>query len=289
MNDIPQNPTDDAEALLSIKSKIMSASEYAQRTEAGEKLESTFELREGNKTLYYFGASHTSNPDDPMFAKIEQEMDRFKPEKVYVEGFRRINSATAEEKEKIKTEPMAKWIKDGEALYTAKLAIEKGIEVESPEPGIEEMEHMKTLFKPEDIFSYYIFRVVYQYQNHYKQSKDFGLEHFKKYIQRYIDSLKSNAGWDQETSSRLEAGFWNNLKIDDFDFYARQSDPIPWNDNEQTIVNQVSRESSKFRDEYIVERIAEGLKKHDRVFIVYGSSHAKKQKAALEELIKIVK
>jgi hypothetical protein len=45
--------------------------------------------------------------------------------------------------------------------------------------------------------------------------------------------------------------------------------------------NEVSAESGRIRDEHIIERLAEGLKNHNKLFVVYGREHAVVDEPAL--------
>lgn len=272
-----------------VKSKILTSIEYTTKEEEEAELEFHYEIQGGDKCIHYFGAFHRNDPLHPMFQQIQGEMDDFKPDVVYVEGVRALKNQTPEKLDKVKQEPIENFIKDGEAWFTAKLAIDKDISVESPEPEFnDEIEYVKQLgFQSGDIFKYYIFRVIHQYQRHFKGKSEFGIEHFRKYIEPHLARLRETGGWDVYTISVFELDFWNELDLNNMEYYSIQSDPIPRKGKPETSINEIARQSSLFRDRYIVERIAEGLEKYNRLFIVYGSAHAVKQEMALRELMKM--
>ena len=68
-------------------------------------------------------------------------------------------------------------------------------------------------------------------------------------------------------------------------------DPIPWEEkkDKQTTLNRIGEASSLFRDKKIVSDIADALKTHKRVFVVYGASHAAMQEPALRKALVVKK
>lgn len=64
-------------------------------------------------------------------------------------------------------------------------------------------------------------------------------------------------------------------------------DPIPWehNKNNQTVINQIARATSQYRDRFMVSEIAKALQTHKKIFVVFGASHAVMQEPALKELL----
>lgn len=276
--------------LESIKSKILTDVQYASKEEEEQDLEFHYEIQEGNKVIHYFGAFHRNDPSHPMFKQIQEEMDTFNPDIVYVEGVRALKNQTPEKLQKIKEEPLENFIKDGELWYTAKLAIDRNILVEMPEPEYkDEIEYIQQKgFEPEDIFKYYMFRQLHQYQRKLHNSPSFGMEHFEKYIQPYFARLREVSGWNADIHSVFESEFLKTMDLQNMRYYELQVDPIPWKGKVETSLNEIARQSSHFRDRHIVERIAVGLENYNRLFIVYGSAHAVKQESALRELLKVI-
>lgn len=277
-------------SLESIKSKILTDIQYASKEEEEKDLEFHYEIQEGDKVIHYFGAFHRNDPAHPMFKQIQDEMDKFKPDMVYVEGVRALKNQTPEKLQKIKEEPLENFIKDGEPWFTAKLAIDRDILVEMPEPDFEdEIEYIKTKgFEMKDIFDFYMFRQLHQYQRHLRNSPSFGMDHFERYIQPYFVRLREVSGWGADIHSEFESDFLKTMDLGNMKYYELQVDPIPWKGKIETSLNEIARQSSLFRDRYIVERIAVGLQNHNRLFIVYGSAHAVKQEPALRELLKVI-
>ena len=61
--------------------------------------------------------------------------------------------------------------------------------------------------------------------------------------------------------------------------------PIPPEDKKLfTSINRINQEVTHFRDCNVVRSIVDALKTHDRLFIIFGSSHAVMQEPALRYL-----
>ena len=66
----------------------------------------------------------------------------------------------------------------------------------------------------------------------------------------------------------------------DHDRLTSITSPIP----HETTINEISRQSSYYRDAYIVKEIASTLKSYNRILIIYGWSHAIMQERALNQI-----
>lgn len=278
----PADPTESA------KEAVMTAEEYSQIEHDRPYV---FEVEGDGKKVTYFAPGHSWDPENPVWADLKQKFEETNPDIVLVEGFNDLPSRRQQVIEAAskysEAEVIGKMAESGLAL---KLAVEKGIDFDSPEPSFKD--EIKALgqegLSREVIFGYYIFRMVPQWQQH--QDKD----DFREYVQREIDSIKQNTDWEgfdysYENAERVAQQLWGEgIDLDDPEYYADKVDPIPWEEkkNQQTEVNLAARASSRFRDQYIIGRLAEYLKTHDRVFIVYGASHAVMQEPAIRKLLK---
>ncbi len=277
------------EVLKPILDKIMTAKEYANI-----KHESPFEYEisnpAGDKKLSYFGAPHCYEAGNPLFARIESSFKAAQPDIIFIEGmnFHGDPAILAEQIKRATAEQVIERM--GESGFTMKLAIDNGIEWQSPEPSDETLyaHLLKRGFKKKEIFSWELMQALAQYSRQ-EQKKD-----FPTYADSYIRDFKEATKWkgfDYSLESALKnaeamAGSTIDPESDtDFDIYI---DPIPWEKDidEQSELNRISEASSLIRDQHIVTSIAESLKTHKRPFIVYGSSHAVMQEPALEKLMK---
>lgn len=242
-----------------------------------------YTLKTGKKSLTYFGSTHTNDPKDIMFRDLQGEFVQAKPDIVYVEGHTYINH----NKEKVVREEKTKSIEetkmDGEGHFTLKLAVDAGIAFESPEPPAdEEIAYILSKgFSKKDIFSYYVYRMIDQYL---RTQENPTLEKCKEYIVPTINRFQKDSGWNGKDIHSFAQEIIGSLKLDDPKFYRKLVDPIPWDNRAQHATNEISSLSSCFRDMYIFRRIKEGLKKHNSLFVVYGSAHAVKHEPALRAL-----
>jgi len=276
----PESPVKEAQQA------VMTAEEYAQ-TEHGRPY--VYEAEAGDKKVTYFAPGHSWDPSNPVWSQLKQKFEEANPDIVLVEGFDNL-----EERRQQVIEAASKYGEEevigrmAESGLALKLAAERGIDFSSPEPKFsDEIAHLEQQgLSRNAIFAYYIFRMVPQWQQH--QTKD----DFREYIQREIENIRRATQWDgfdytYENAERIAQQFWGeSINLDEPEYYA-DVDPIPWEEkkDQQTEVNLVARASSRFRDQYVIGQIAEHLKTHDRLFIVYGASHAVMQEPAIKKLM----
>lgn len=223
-----------------------------------------------------------------MFDEIRAAFEKANPDMVYVEGFGEyINSRKEEVRKQAQEISIEEAKTQGENFYTLKLAIDAGAEFESPElTRAEEVSQLeKSDFSHQDIFNFYFARSVYGYQ---RQAKDPSKKDCLEYISRFMKRLRKESGWSDEEFDTFEQRAIENLDVENHT-YQELGDPIPWHGTEQHIENDISRRLSLLRNEYGIERISEGLKKHNRIFVVYGSAHAVQLEPALKQLLQIRK
>lgn len=278
----PINPVEQA------KRVIMSAEQYA---EIEHERPYVFEAEAAGKTATYFGPGHSWDPNNPVWTRFKEKLTEANPDMVLVEGFGSLKNRRQQVVEASGKYSEAEVIgKSGESGLVLKLAAEQGIDFDSPEPELrDEISYLEQQgFSRESIFAYYFFRMIPQWHQHMEK------ESFREYIQREIDTIKQAAQWPDFDFSYANAEwiaeqFWGEeIDLDDPEYYKDKVDPIPWKEkkDQQTEVNLVARASNLFRDEYMIEKLAEYLKTHDRIFIVLGASHAVMLEPAMRELLK---
>ena len=268
------------------KDLILSSEEYREHLFATSEHERThvFELTRGDVKLVYFGTSHTNNPDDPIFEDIQKIFRALQPDMVYVEGQEYINDKKESVRKHMQEVSVAESKVQGEHRFTLHLATESGADFESPEPNpqAEITDLLGEGFSREDIFRFYIYRGIDQYQRHHdSRSADECIEYLKGHVQRFEEDSRWESGEISEFFERVS----RDLDVGDMKKYHEQVDPIPWEHSPETVINLISRRSSLFRDLHIFERIASGLKTHKRIFVVYGATHAVKQEPAFRALM----
>lgn len=268
---------------IDIKSKLMPLEEYS-KTRWPDIYTFNIKTHDGRE-LYYFGVTHYRDPKNPIFEQIKTEFDKFKPDIVFIEGANELRN----ERRDIIIEKFKRLQGDdliyqtGESGFTAKLALEKGIYLDSPEPKFEDEIKMDldNGFSKDEIFLYHMARYVRQLQRIPEprpSPEEFSLPK--------STSLKIQTGW-----SDFDFSFehFNNLAIqmwgEDYDLSSGSLlHPSP--QGNVTVINKISRNTVEFRNEYMVGEIIKVLQQYKRLFVVYGFSHAVIQEPALRALLK---
>jgi len=295
---IPSPPVITAEDTMSLEEyKEWGGKELEEKA----KIEYPFYKIEGKgKTVFYFGADHSNNPADPMFEKIRSEFEEAKPDIVFVEGLMELQRNREEASRYLKNANYKEVIKEmGESGFAAKLAVENGTEVICPEPEwSSEITHLlDQSFSKGEIFVFYFYR-QFNYWKMNLASERKGQDArktFCEYIKRYLQGFQQAAGWDDfdyspERAEQLGEEIWGGkFNFDDKDFYEDKISPDPQTKTDQKAerarINDVAAESDLFRDVYIVNKLGEMLRNHNRAFIVYGGSHAVMQRPAIKKLL----
>lgn len=274
-----------AETLEPVLDSIMTAEQYA---EIKHDTPYRYTLKSADRELYYFGAPHVRNPVDHLFAEIRTAFDTMDPDIVLVEGIR-TKGGKEIVNEKVRSATMDEVIDQaGEAGFALKLASEKGIDWHCPEPEDKDLYAYLLVsgFSRDEIFTWEIISTLPQYLRQVKR------QGFQVYIEKPILRFQQDTHWENfdysydraiEMAERILGRSLNPENEPDAQDFT---DPIPWKDKQdkQTILNKISGASTQFRDRKIVSDIADILKSHKRVFVVYGASHAAMQEPALQKL-----
>lgn len=292
LNSLIQNINNIMPIIEEAKNHILNNTEYAERFSSKEvEKPYCFTLKNKGKEVYFFGTTHISDPSDPMFEKIKSQFDSFKPDIVYIEG---IPPARFELFEKgIDGWSDTDLKKRGEPSYVAGLVHEerknRPIGLESPEPSsLEQIAYLeKKGFERKDIFRYHFLAHVAQFLRRTKGTEDAkNKDAFLNYIKNIRFMLTSESlGWPEEEVKKYKDEEVTNLDLNNGEVYTRAVDPMPWKNKARSITNEISEASGRIRDEYIIERVAEGMKTYSRLLIVYGYSHAVVDEPAFKYLM----
>ncbi len=266
------------------KKALLTNEQYLEHSFAKNEMSSyVFDVSKDNKNILYFGSEHTNKVGDPMFEQISQSFAKAKPQIVYVEGMNSINNRKNEIRNIGKDMSIDEAISYGESTYTLKLAVDANVDFESPEPDFkQEIQHiLKQGYSKKDIFNFYTYRDIAQYQRQYDAKN---MEGLIGYLAPHFDNFKKESGWSDNEIELFKQELFAHIDLES-DEYAVDVSPVLRKDREQKVTNHISQVSSHFRDEHMIGRIAEGLKKYDRIFVVYGGSHAVVQEPALKTLL----
>lgn len=272
------NPQVISEAL----SKLMSVDEYEKIKHAKPY---TFEItnKDHTKSLFFFGAKHTADPTDPMFIDLRKSLEDFNPDLVMVEAAPGPKGLTRNEfNEGIAAQPIQEVIKRrGEPGFTIRIAVENNIEWFCPEPDRnDEFQFLQDKgFDKKEIQAWALFRNIPIF------NKTRGERTFDEFAQSSITTFLEKTGWKLSDSVEdvLNKGLEmigekvdikNSMDVDKYIF--------PGKGNR---IQELSRLSWEFRDRTILENISYKLKDYNRIFVVYGASHAVIQEPALDYLL----
>lgn len=247
-----------------------------------------FDLHKDNKSLLYFGTRHIRDPKSPLLSEISGKFKLFTPDVVFVEGIsvpegrpdfnRRLKEASEDEV----VERM------GESGFLAKMAVEADIDWLSPEPTDAELYKylLEEGFTRDEIAAWNLFHILPQYNRQLQH------EGFEKYAEPFIAKFREATSWpdfDYSYQYALQAGekiIGKTIDTENAPEALDYVDPIPWPEKKanQTKLNRASEAASRFRDRNIIRTIANALQKYDRVFVLYGSSHAFMQESAIRKI-----
>lgn len=239
-----------------------------------------FEIENKDESLYYFGANHSRDIQDEQYPKLEQYWNRFlaktvnKDRVVFVEGGKR----------KIWADKETAVHNDSEAGFVTKLAHESSVSVECPEPDANiERDYLLEKYSKDQIQYYYFARLIPVWHKGKEPKESF--ENFVKKYERVMTSENEKWGdYDFSLKNMIyvhQRLFSTPFDENNIDFFKSIVNPM----TEKSIINEVARDCSMFRDVHIVTKIKDRWKEGKSMFVVFGSSHAIMQEPALRQLL----
>lgn len=247
-----------------------------------------FDIEAHGKSLRYFGSPHRRDPHDPIFLEIEEAFKDFKPDVVLVEGRQSLKGPSSALNSKLRQLSRDEAIeRHGERGPAMQLALEAGIPWLSPEPSDDKLyPYLEAQgFSRDEIFAWDVIHILPQYRRQMRKNG------FREYVQPFIDTLQTSTRWHNFDYSYdraiklVEQIIGRPVDVENEPDPVALVHPVPRPDRPaQTVLNRVNRAFSTFRDREIIKFIAGVLKDYDRVFIVYGASHAVMQEPALRKL-----
>ena len=230
-------------------------------------------LRAGKGALLYFGAQHKNDPKHPQNEQIQKLWKSFRPSIAFNEGGDPPTLKVAEE-------AISRF---GEAGLVRFLATRDNIPVRSLEPNREQ--EVATLLKsytPEQLKVFYALRQIPAYRRG-KNSET--LDERVGFTLRWLSNVPGLEGTPHtlaelgESSARLMQDLKDWREVPDSWFDPGYTRPPSY-------LNEVSRASSRLRDEYMVDLLINEVKQGKRVFAVVGGSHVVMQERALRAVLK---
>ena len=250
---------------------IMSYEEYA----ATQRLHLySFRIAHPNGHLFYFGGNHSYNKEDKQYQLLQGFWQEFleatggKNSVVIVEGNICPVKSTLEDV-------------DTEGGLITFLAHQHSLPVERPEPSDGTRIHeLLTHFSLEEIIYTLAAQGASQAHRAAKCRKNFSIEKYvEDYLKRYQRFFQIPLTLDTVESIHKSL-FAKRFKLEDPTFFSTITNPAL----QGTVINEVCRKNSMFRDAHIVAYIHRLLTERKNVFVVFGSTHAVMQEKALRSL-----
>ncbi len=257
-------------------SLLLSDEEYQDIFEKGHDSPYTFEVFGDGKAIFYFGAEHSRDPENPQWSKLESYWNKFVSETngkriVFLEGpggFKVDGLARNEIIEKF-----------GESGLLMSFAGLENISFIWPDLSMqEEAKQLENDFDS-DLVKYYIFA-----RSAGAWLKIGNMGTFDEVIGKAIASTaKRILGTSSEFSfydGIHERVFGNRISITEKENLIRAAVPI----YRDSIINDISRASSRLRNEHIASEAEKYWNDGYSVFMLFGSAHAVIQEKALKSM-----
>ena len=225
--------------------------------------------------LLYFGAAHTFDPASPQVAQIEREWQAFSPDIAFNEGGLPPVASTRDEA--VRT--------GGESGFVRFLAARDDVPTTTLDPSrAQEVAALARRFSREQIKLFFILRSVSQYVERLGTS---GLSSEVERVLRVFGSTPGLGG-SPRTVGEVSAAYARHFPGSGGGY---EDVPSSWFDPVMsgTFLNEISRASNNYRDEYMMRLIVQHVGHGQRVFAVVGGSHVIMQEAALRGRLRTCK
>lgn len=229
--------------------------------------------------LYYFGVFHTNNPNHPQFERLVNQFNETQPTIVFYEGPWRS----------LPTDPKQVIPRTGEAGFVQYLAQQSHIPTASLEPSRQdEINAMLQQFSPEQVKLFYVLRQVAELRDRWHLTSETEL---RNAVMSILDRFSAYDGLKTSITNVDELETW-------YRYYWEQpaewwQAPSIWFNPVLTIsetggefTNDLHRQASTFRNQHMVEILANAVNQGHRVMAVVGHSHIPLQASALHCAIK---
>jgi hypothetical protein len=231
----------------------------------------TLQIQGVSGALFYYGAAHTNDPANPQIAEIQRFWREFQPTFAFNEGGAPPVLDTLEETVG----------RSGESALVRWLARRDGVPVESFEPSrVEIVAALVSRFTPEQIKVANVLRGLSQDS---RRAEQFRVSDIDGEVNRVLTILSRTRGLEGAPRTASEFAMSAIRLVPPNSDWRRPApewfDPVP--DPPPTWFNAFARAESNFRDEVIMQKLAQKVQDGERVFAVIGGSHVVMQERAL--------
>lgn len=269
---------------------LMTPEEYAGISHAKPYI---FDLFKDSKAFLFYGAKHTADPDDSIIEDIKSRVTTFKPQIILVGDAKpKSKEDTQKFEDELLGQNQREVIKNrGDIGYIIRLALEQNIPWQPLEPSDTDLINhlLEKDFSKDEIFAFRGMQTLIQYQNAKRT------DNLENYFQKLFEQLRQASNWKDFDCSeqnflkivnkiyKSEFTLERLISLADLKSYAYpNSKPIGWSD--QSVINKIWETAWKFRDIHSALEVVEALKHYDKVFVLYGASHAVVQERLFNKL-----
>ncbi len=254
----------DSNSPLDTSHALMSYSDYCAKKRGPWPY--IFSLEQKSQYLCYFGANHSVDPFDQQYVLLEETWNQFLAKTsasncvVLVEGSLKRLALSREESIK------ECGAEGGFITFLARNIPE--ISIECPEPTQELTDEYLSTFFETDVIVY----------TRYAQAVLWAIRRHKTDSQLSMEKMLQDYSIDVELMQKIHERYFNEpFNLNDELFFYSITNPAL----EISIINEVCRKSSIFRDLHCVSYMENLIEAGKNIFTVYGGTHAVMQEPAI--------
>ncbi len=257
------------------KSLLLPREKYAEVAQKYGEASIMFEIENDKQSLFYFGANHSLNPDNPQYQALREYWDRFLDTTKGKDRIVLIESGLRKVRENEETAIMA----GSEGSLITLFAYRENISVASPDIGDSDlMDLLPNLNKEE--FLLYLFLVQLNHSQRISPRPP-----FEKDFQFWCENTKQRKLWqDTDISLPILKELYKKILGKEFDEDDDTNHLINPNRNE-TPINKFARARSDLRDLNIASEIERYWKEGKSIFAVFGMGHLIIEEPALRKTL----
>jgi len=266
----------DNNKILHISSLLLPREKYFEEEKKYTGVFSTFEITNGNQVLYYFGANHSPDINNPQYPALKVYWEKFlesskeRERIVLVEGG--LRSLAEDEVIAIK--------KGSKGAFITFLAHKENVPIASPDISDSELVNKLPDINREEFLLYWFLSYVDHFRRIPEPKPD-----FNEYFIKWSENEKQRELWD---GIDISLEYLKDLykKVLGKDFYEKDNHNDIVNPNKtETRINEIARKQSDLRDANIVKEIENYWKEGKSIFVVFGRGHLIIEKPALKKVI----
>ncbi|QJR14741.1 hypothetical protein [Usitatibacter palustris] len=233
----------------------------------------TLHIEQGSGgALLYIGTRHTADPTDPQIEEIARLAREFRPTLVLNEGGNPPVSGLTARDDVVRS--------FGEMGFARWIASQAKLPANSVDPEwADEIAHVVSKHSPQVAKVFYAVRAVPGFRRNQDTAS------IEERVDRYLSVPRMAAvGGPPRTSTELAPlllamapgpGDWREATVEW---------TSPW--EKLSVLNDVARTSTQFREEYMVRTIVEAVGNRERVLVVTGRSHLEATRGAIESALR---